>query len=160
MHRPLQKIALALVLGAAAAGCSSTQTGGQPGSSQPRESQVQSGIKWKYEDDAQPGSSPSARKGPGAGDYALAVPANIVWIPWKMVGGALKGSSDGVQAGFKKGQMPFLGAVFAPVNLAAGFVTGFFEGAAMSPGLIGPEDDFSRTMAAPTKRTTTIWWYE
>jgi hypothetical protein len=93
------------------------------------------------------------------GGYALAVPENIVYVPWKMIGGGIKGASDGVRAGFDKGRMPLLGAIFSPVNLVTGFVTGFGEGFAMSPMLLGPSDRFGRAMAAPTKRATTIWWY-
>lgn len=96
-----------------------------------------------------------------AGKVAATVPANIVWIPWKMVGGAVKGASDGVQAGFDKGRgMPIVAAAFSPVNLVVGFVTGFFEGAGMSPVLLGPDDNFGRAFSSPTSRTTTIWWYE
>lgn len=100
-----------------------------------------------------------AKKGPGAVDYAMVVPENVVYLPWKPVGGALKGASDGVMAGFDKGRMPLLGLLFSPVNLAVGFVTGVFEGAAGSPGVVGPSDDFGRAMSAPTKHTTSIWWY-
>ena len=97
--------------------------------------------------------------GPGAGAYAAVVPENIVWLPWKMVGGAIKGAGDGVGAGFEQGRMPAMGALFSPINLVTGFVTGFFEGAAMSPGLVGPSDDFGRAMGSPMKRATTVWWY-
>ena len=97
--------------------------------------------------------------GPGVGAYAAVVPENIVWIPWKMIGGAFKGAGDGVGAGFAKGRLPALGVLFSPINLVTGFVTGFAEGAVMSPGVIGPSDNFGRTMALPTKRVTSVWWY-
>lgn len=104
----------------------------------------------------------SGQSGVGrAGKIAATVPANIVWIPWKIVGSGLKGASDGVHAGFDKGRgMPLLAVLFSPVNLAAGLVTGIFEGAAMPPLLIGPDDNFGRTFSSPTSRATTIWWYE
>lgn len=97
--------------------------------------------------------------GPGVGAYAAVVPENIVWIPWKMIGGAFKGAGDGVGAGFAKGRLPALGVLFSPINLVTGFVTGFAEGAVMSPGVIGPSDNFGRTMALPGKRVTSVWWY-
>lgn len=99
------------------------------------------------------------RGGPGAMDYVMVVPENVVYLPWKTVAGAFKGASDGVYAGFDQGRMPAIGAVFSPVNAAVGFVTGFFEGMVAPPGVLGPHDDFGRAMSAPTKRTTTIWWY-
>jgi hypothetical protein len=102
---------------------------------------------------------PGRPAGPGVGDYVMVVPENVVYLPWKTVAGAFKGASDGVYAGFDQGRMPAIGAVFSPVNAAVGFLTGFFEGMVMSPGVVGPSDDFGRAMAAPTKRTTTVWWY-
>jgi len=94
-----------------------------------------------------------------AGQYALAVPANILWIPWKIIGGGVKGASDGVYAGFDKGRLPLFGTIFSPVNLVVGLGTGAVEGLVMSPGLVGPDDDFGRAMSLPTKRSTSIWWY-
>ena len=94
-----------------------------------------------------------------AGQYAMTVPENILWIPWKMIGGGVKGASDGVQAGFEKGRMPLFGVIFSPVNLVVGLATGVVEGLVMSPGLVGPDDDFGRAMSLPTKRSTSIWWY-
>ena len=93
------------------------------------------------------------------GDYVMTVPENLVWVPWKMIGSGIKGASDGVQGGFDKGRLPFFGVLFSPVNLVVGFGTGFVEGLLMAPGLIGPDDDFSRAMSLPTKRETEIWWY-
>ena len=98
--------------------------------------------------------------GPNALDYAMVVPENVVWVPWKLIGTAGKGASDGVMAGFGRDGMPILGVIFAPVNLVAGLVTGLVEGAVLSPGLIGPTDRFGKAMAAPTKHDTTIWWYD
>lgn len=93
------------------------------------------------------------------GEYALAVPKNIVWVPWKILGGGIKGVSDGVQAGFAKGRMPLFGTLFIPVNVVVGLATGMVEGAVMPPGLVGPDDNFGRAMSLPTKRNTSIWWY-
>ncbi len=102
------------------------------------------------------GGSGTAAK---VGNAVMTVPENVAWIPWKMIGGAGKGASDGVHAGFDKDRMPAMGLLFSPINLAMGLVTGLVEGAAMSPMLIGPEDSFGRTMASPTKRQTNVWWY-
>lgn len=114
-------------------------------------------------DAAKTGTEPAADEirpsGPGVGAYALTVPKNVVWWPWKAIGGAGKGAFDGVFAGFDKGRMPLAGLIFSPVNLVAGFVTGLVEGIAMPPGVIGPTQNFGKTMASPTRRTTTIWWY-
>lgn len=149
-RRPLRAAtrSAALMLALAAAGC------------------VSSGAKrGELPPDAPPPSStslsPEAMKSlePGAGDYAMVLPENVVYLPWKSIGGAFKGASDGVYAGFDKGRMPALGVLFSPVNLVVGFLTGFVEGTVMSPGVVSASDSFSRAMAGPTKRTTTIWWY-
>lgn len=137
---------LAAALGAAAlssAGCVSTQAAEEPQKA-PKAERVE-------------GEGPST--GSRVAGYALAVPENVLWVPWKMVGGAVKGASDGVMAGFDKGRMPLAGVVFSPLNLVTGFVTGFVEGLTMPPMLVGPDDSYSKVMASPTKRTTTIWWY-
>ena len=94
-----------------------------------------------------------------AGGYALAVPKNVLWLPWKMVGGALKGASDGVQAGFERDRQPLLGVVFSPVNLVAGFATGLVGGTTMGPFLVGPDDNYGRVMSSPISNYTDIWWY-
>lgn len=141
-------LALAALLCLAAAGCA-TSKGGE---SAPPPSTTSSAAR-----------SDDAPAGPGAaskvGGYLLAVPENLVWLPWKVIGGGIKGASDGVQAGFAKGRMPALGALFSPINLVAGLVSGMVEGGAMSPGLVGPSDDFGRVMASPTKRSMNVWWY-
>ena len=98
--------------------------------------------------------------GPGAVDYVMVVPENVVWLPWKLIGTAGKGAVDGASAGFGRPGMPILGVIFAPVNIVAGFVTGLAEGAVMSPGVVGPSDKFGKAMAAPTKHDTSIWWYD
>ena len=96
--------------------------------------------------------------GPGFGDYALVVPQNLVWIPWKIIGGAGKGLVDGVVAGFDADRIPLLGLIFSPVNAVMGLVTGLGTGTVSEPGFIGPRTNFSRSMGLPTKRPTPIWW--
>lgn len=147
----------ALLFCLSAAGCATAKGGAssEPPSSQPVASESRSGSASARPDDAPAGPS----VGSTIGGYVLAVPENIVWIPWKMVGGGLKGASAGVQTGFTKGDMPALGLLFSPLNLVLGFVSGFVEGAAMSPALIGPSDNFGRVMESPTKRSMNIWWY-
>ncbi|MCE9638496.1 MAG: hypothetical protein K8T90_22575 [Planctomycetes bacterium] len=141
----------ALMFCLAVAGCATTTKGGE---SAPPPSSASSSASSQPDDTP---AGPSA--GSKVGGYVLAVPENIVWLPWKVIGGGFKGASDGVQAGFAKGRMPALGALFSPVNLVVGFVSGMVEGGAMSPGLIGPSDNFSRVMASPTKRSMNVWWY-
>jgi hypothetical protein len=94
-----------------------------------------------------------------AGGYVLAVPANVLWVPWKIVGTGLKGIPDGVSAGFAKDRMPVLGLLFSPLNAVGGLLTGMAEGVAMSPALYGPDHDFGRVMGQPMRHRTTIWWY-
>jgi len=89
---------------------------------------------------------------------------NIVYLPWKLIGGGIKGGVDGVSAGFGKDasgnqRMPFIGAVFSPINLVFGLLTGAVEGVAIEPGLVGPDDSFGHAMSAPLKHPTSIWWY-
>ena len=85
---------------------------------------------------------------------------NVIYLPWKLIGGGFKGAADGVGAGFSKDRMPFLAALFSPANAVVGFLTGAVEGVALSPGLVGPGDNFGYAMSRPTKHATTIWWYE
>jgi hypothetical protein len=106
----------------------------------------------------------SSSGGPGALDYVAVPFENIVYLPWKVIGGALKGSVDGVMAGFGKDpsgnqRMPAMGLIFSPLNLAAGFVTGAVEGAVIEPGVVGPEDSFGHAMGQPLRHPTSIWWY-
>lgn len=113
--------------------------------------------KIKFEDQQ---SDPKGRAAPGAMDYVMTPFENIVYLPWKLLGGAGKGVADGVSAGFAKDRMPIMGLVFSPINAVAGFVTGAVEGVALSPGVVGPSDDFSRAMGQPLRHPTSVWWYE
>jgi hypothetical protein len=54
---------------------------------------------------------------------------------------------------------PF-GVLFSPVNAVLGLLTGAVEGLAVSPGLVGPEDNFGHAMGQPVRNPTTIWWYK
>lgn len=108
-------------------------------------------------------SAPSSSS-PGALSYVAVPFENVVYLPWKLVAGAVKGAADGVGAGFGKDaqgnqKMPILGAIFTPINLVLGFLTGAVEGVGLDPGLVGPSDDFGRAMSGVTKHPTTIWWY-
>ena len=170
MHRAVRLLAfVALAFAAAlAAGCASTPDESQPPKRDASAAGTEGGGTGEgggktAGGEAGPGDEPTRRKEQSGlsrtGDYVMTVPENVVWVPWKMIGGGIKGASDGVQAGFDKGRMPFFGVLFSPVNLVVGFATGFVEGLLMAPGLIGPDDDFSRAMGLPTKRETSIWWY-
>jgi len=97
-------------------------------------------------------------KEPGFGDYALVVPKNVVWLPWKTLAGAGKGLVDGVSAGFEPQRVPLLGLLFSPVNAVVGLVTGLGTGMFGEPGFIGPRTNFGRAMGLPTQRPTPIWW--
>ena len=98
--------------------------------------------------------------GSNVAGYVLAPFENVVYLPWKIIGSGVKGASDGVGSAFSRDRMPVLGILFSPVNAVAGFVTGAAEGIGIQPVLVGPQDDFSRAMAQPTRHATTIWWYE
>jgi hypothetical protein len=170
MSRTIRRLFLAASLAAAPAlaapGCTTTEEPRrvEPAPAEPApeseglkaERSGQKGIKLTSPD---PEGTRADDEGPNAGDYAMVVPENAVYLPWKFIGGGIKGASDGVRAGFDKGRMPLLGLVFSPVNLVVGFLTGACEGSAMSPGVVGPSDYFGRAMSGPTKRATTIWWY-
>ena len=171
MHRAARFLTVvAIALAAAfAAGCSSTPEESQPTKRDAAAAGAEGGAtgepgKGGETPPGGPEDEPTRRREEQSGlsrtgDYVMTVPENVVWIPWKMIGGGIKGASDGVQAGFDKGRMPFFGVLFSPVNLVVGFATGFVEGLLMAPGLIGPDDDFGRAMGLPTKRETEIWWY-
>lgn len=108
------------------------------------------------------GGAKAASSDDGAGvlDWAMTPFENLVYLPWKLVGGGLKGAVDGVSAGFAKDRMPIIGAVFSPLNAIVGFGTGAVEGVAIKPVLVGPDDSFGHAMGQPTKHATSIWWYE
>jgi hypothetical protein len=106
----------------------------------------------------------SGSSGPGFWDYAAAPFENIVYLPWKVVGGAIKGSVDGVSAGFGKDpsgnqRMPAIGLLFSPLNLVVGLLTGAVEGAVIDPGIVGVNDSFGHAMNQPLRHPTPIWWY-
>jgi hypothetical protein len=103
---------------------------------------------------------PGGRPAPGAFDYVMTPFENVVYLPWKFLGGAGKGVADGVSAGFAKDRMPIIGLLFSPLNAVAGLLTGAVEGVALSPGVVGPADDFSKAMNQPLRHPTSIWWYD
>ena len=97
-------------------------------------------------------------KGPGFGDYAMVLPKNIAWVPWKILAGTGKGLVDGVAAGFDEGRVPLLGLILSPVNAVVGLLTGFGTGVVSEPVFMGPKTPFGRTMGLPMQRPTPIWW--
>lgn len=152
----------AAALVAIALACSACKTAQQPQQQQqdqqkPSTYDGEGKPKIKFEE--QPASS-GGRAAPGAIDYVMTPFENIVYLPWKFLGGAGKGAVDGVSAGFAKDRMPILGLIFSPVNAVAGLATGAVEGVAISPGVVGPSDDFGRAMGLPLRHATSIWWYE
>jgi hypothetical protein len=147
---------LAAALGLAA-GCKSSE----PARTEPPKASTYDGEgppKIKFKNESPTGVEPSA--GPGFFDYAMVPFENIVYVPWKFLGGGGKGVADGVTAGFAKDRMPILGVIFLPVNVIAGFVTGAVETVVMDPVFVGPRDSFGHAMAQPTRHATAIWWYE
>jgi hypothetical protein len=117
-------------------------------------------IKFGEKSDTAGGQGEGSDGGASAFAWALTPFENIVYLPWKLVGGGIKGGADGVRAGFDKDRMPAIGLLFSPVNLVVGFLTGAVETVASKPVLITPDDSFGHAMAQPTKHSTTIWWYE
>ncbi len=91
-------------------------------------------------------------------DYAMVVPENAAYLPWKMVAGLGKGIVDGGAAGFEPHRLPILGLLFLPVNVAVGGVTGLVAGTVAEPGFVGPRASFGRTMGLPLQRRTPLWW--
>lgn len=102
--------------------------------------------------------STARRREPTFGDYALVVPENLVWVPWKILAGTGKGFADGIAAGFEPHREPILSLVMTPVNAVVGLVTGLVVGTVSEPGFMGPRTNFSRTMGLPLQRPTPIWW--
>jgi hypothetical protein len=150
------RTAAALVTLALACGACKTA---QPQQQQEKPSTYDGEGKPKIKFEESPSNS-GGRAAPGAFDYVMTPFENIVYLPWKLLGGAGKGVADGVSAGFGKDRMPILGLVFSPLNAVAGLVTGAVEGVALSPGVVGPSDDFSRAMGQPLRHPTSIWWYD
>src|SRR5262245_13780390 len=68
--------------------------------------------------EAPPPSAPEEKSGGSNALGWVAAPfENIVYLPWKLIGGGIKGGVDGVSAGFNKDaqgnqRMPFLGVLF------------------------------------------------
>ncbi len=108
--------------------------------------------------DPTPALQEDARRGPGFGDYAMVVPENLAWVPWKILGTTGKGIYDGVATSFSPGRLPILGLVFMPVNAVVGAATGLGTGVVSKPVFIGPRDQFARTMNLPLQRPTPVWW--
>jgi hypothetical protein len=164
----MRMVVLALTLVAAltlAAGCKSATELPQSDTPAPKASTYdgEGDPKIKFKSDAPPAASAAsepASEGPGVLAYAAVPFKNIVYVPWKFIGGGAKGVSDGVQAGFSKDRMPILGVIFLPVNAVVGFLTGAVETVASAPVFVGPTDSFGHAMAQPTRHTTAIWWYE
>jgi hypothetical protein len=144
-----------VVLGLACGACKTAQ----PKQDDTKASTYDGEGKPKIKFDDQP-ADPKGRAAPGTVDYVMAPFENIVYLPWKLIGGAGKGAVDGVSAGFAKDRMPIMGLIFSPINAAAGLVTGAAEGIILSPGLVGPSDDFARAMGQPLRHPTSVWWYE
>ena len=136
------------------AGCSSLPTASTGGAAD------RPGVPLQEDQEAQDAADEldDGRQGLGFGDYAMTVPKNIVWWPWKIIGGTGKGLVDGIGAGFDENRLPVLGLIFSPLNAAIGLVTGFGTGIISAPGAIGPRTNFSRTLDIPTQRPTPIWW--
>ncbi len=146
--------AAVLVAAQLAQGCKTSGQSAPPEQGSGGAEVTKSGV--KFTQPAEEGSSGTPR----ALKWAATPFENVVYLPWKFVGGGCKGAVDGVGAGFAEGRMPFLGALFSPVNLVAGFLTGAVEGVALPPVLVGPDDSFGYAMSQPTKHPTTIWWYQ
>jgi hypothetical protein len=151
-------LVLVAAFGLASAACKSTPS--DPPKASTGDYKGENKIRFKEE----PEPSSSSSGGPGAFDYAMVPFENIVYLPWKVIGGACKGGVDGVSAGFGKDssgnqRMPIMGLLFSPLNLVTGFVTGAVEGAVIDPGVIGPTDSFGHSMGQPLRHPTSIWWY-
>ena len=94
------------------------------------------------------------------GEWAYKGPLNVAYWPWKVVGRGLRGTVDGVSAGFEDGRMPMFGLLFSPINAATGLVTGMGEGIVKSPGAITPDTDVGSAFGRPTKDPIRVWWYD
>jgi hypothetical protein len=160
MRLAVPVIALTAALGLAA-GCKSSGAA-KPDDAAPKASTYdgEGDPKIKFKSEPTPAPSESSSGGPGVMDYVAVPFKNIVYIPWKLIGGGGKGASDGVTAGFAKDRMPIMGVIFSPVNLVVGFLTGAVETVATDPVFVGPTDSFGHAMAQPTRHSTAIWWYE
>ncbi len=106
-----------------------------------------------------PGSNPpqSSATGDVLG-WAAAVPANVLYFPWKTIAQGGRGLYDGPAYGMNRGY-PIMGLIFLPVNAAAGLGTGVVEGLAMEPLLYTPDVSYSRAMSKPLRLPVTVWWY-
>jgi hypothetical protein len=100
-------------------------------------------------------ATPSTMETPGfftqAGEAALSVPETVLWWPYKIVSGALKGAYDGVAGGVQDAPMPLAGIVAAPVTGAMGLLRGVGKGAALDPHYIKNTAMLAQAFGKP-------WW--
>src|SRR2546426_926196 len=90
---------LVVALGLAACACKSSQSGDAVPAPKASTYEGEGSPKIRFKDE-----SPAASSGGGTSALAyVAAPfENIVYLPWKLIGGGVKGAADGVGAGFAK----------------------------------------------------------
>jgi len=84
-----------------------------------------------------------------AGETILAVPETVLWWPYKVVSGALRGGYDGVADGIGDAPMPAVGVVASPVTGALGILKGIGKGLSQGPAIVRSSGEFGRALGAP-----------
>jgi hypothetical protein len=91
------------------------------------------------------------------GNAALAVPATIVWWPYKIVTSAGRGLYDGVAGGVNRAPVPAVGVLFSPLTAAAGAVNGTFRGIGRGPAYVGGEHPIGEAFGSTISEPIPLW---
>ena len=91
------------------------------------------------------------------GSTALAVPATVVWWPYKIVTSAGRGLYDGVAGGVNRAPVPVVGVLFSPVTAAAGAVNGTVRGIGRGPAYVGAGNDIGQAFESTVTEPIPLW---
>ena len=91
------------------------------------------------------------------GTTAVAIPATVVWWPYKIVTSAGRGIYDGVTGGVKRAPIPVVGVLFSPVTGAAGAVNGTVKGIGRGPAYVGGQNDIGRAFGSTLSEKIPLW---
>lgn len=91
------------------------------------------------------------------GSAALAVPATVVWWPYKIVTSAGRGLYDGVAGGVNRAPVPVVGVLFSPVTAAAGVVNGTVKGVTRGPAYVGGEHPIGEAFGSTVSEPIPLW---
>ncbi len=91
------------------------------------------------------------------GSAALAVPATVVWWPYKIVTSAGRGLYDGVTGGVGKAPVPVVGVLLSPLTGAAGAVNGTVRGIGRGPAYVGAGNPIGEAFESTIRDPIPLW---